>query len=268
MTALLAANVRAWGVRFAPAAGAQGSVVSIVAEFREPFARVALAEPLPQLPPTGSHDLVFVFVPAGTDFAPYETWFQQDGPHGAAAQTLDVSVPDRVLWRPGRAVMFGSAERHDDTLAALAAFAFFEGQVRALETALQQRWPAARQDVALTHRATPAMLAEWPRVGASTEWAALSRMMFVALDTFLDVPPEGLSARARRILIELANMTRMTDRLRAIDDQVEVFEDLYELANDRLSEFSYYRGEYKLEVWIIVILVAEVALLLVEIFRR
>jgi hypothetical protein len=266
MTAIPDANASAFRVTFPAAAGAQGR---IVAEFPEPFGRVAVAEALPGGVPAGNaQDLLFVFVPAGSDFAAYESWFKQDAPGESAAQTMDVALPDRILWRAGRAVMFGSAERRDETLAALATFSFFEAAVRALETSLRERWPAARQDVGLTHRAGPASLEKWPRVCEMTEWASRSRIRFAAVDSFLSVGSETLTARGRRILLELANLSRMTDRLRAIDDQVEIFEDIYELANDRLSEYSYYRGEYRLEVWIIVILVAEVVLLLVEIFTR
>ena len=55
------------------------------------------------------------------------------------------------------------------------------------------------------------------------------------------------------------------DRLKALDDRLEVFEDVYELANDRLLEYGNFLTEARLEIWIIVILVAEVVLMLAEI---
>ena len=43
------------------------------------------------------------------------------------------------------------------------------------------------------------------------------------------------------------------DRLKAVDDRLEVYEDVYELANDRILEYGNFRAEARLEIWIIVI---------------
>ena len=58
----------------------------------------------------------------------------------------------------------------------------------------------------------------------------------------------------------------VVDRLGWLDDRIEVYEDLYELANDRLSEFSYFNREYRLELWIILLLIAEVVIMLGELW--
>jgi hypothetical protein len=50
-----------------------------------------------------------------------------------------------------------------------------------------------------------------------------------------------------------------------VDERLEVYEDTYELANDRLMEYGNFRAEAKLEIWIIAILLGELALMLVEI---
>jgi len=251
-----------------PRASEGGTVC--LAKFPEPFARAAMGEPirldevLSGPPAPRAESLIFVFVPTGGDFSVYESWLRQEGSDGETGVIVDLSLADRILWRPGRAVMLGSSERQQETAAALAVFAFFEAQLRDLESGIRQRWIRAHQDMDLTTQITRKSLAEWPRVAEITKWATASRMKFAALDTSLDLPADSLTPRARRVVGELANMTRIRDRLRGVDDQLEVFEDLYELANDRLSEFSHYQGEYRLEVWIVLILVAEVLLMVGE----
>jgi hypothetical protein len=47
---------------------------------------------------------------------------------------------------------------------------------------------------------------------------------------------------------------------------LEILEDLYEVANDRLSEFSYFHTEYILELLIILVLALEVVLMAYEVF--
>ena len=64
---------------------------------------------------------------------------------------------------------------------------------------------------------------------------------------------------------ELLVQCEILDRLKAVDDRLEVYEDVYELANDRLLEYGNFRTEAKLEFWIIVILVVELVLMLAEI---
>jgi uncharacterized Rmd1/YagE family protein len=64
---------------------------------------------------------------------------------------------------------------------------------------------------------------------------------------------------------ELLVQCEVQDRLKAVDDRLEVFEDAYELANDRLMEYGNFRAEAKLEIWIIVILLGELILMLGEI---
>jgi len=69
------------------------------------------------------------------------------------------------------------------------------------------------------------------------------------------------------LCFEMFNQANVPDRLQVVDDQLEVVQDLYELANERLTEFRYYRNESILEFWVIAILALEVVLILVELFK-
>jgi uncharacterized Rmd1/YagE family protein len=65
---------------------------------------------------------------------------------------------------------------------------------------------------------------------------------------------------------ELAAQAEVVERFHWVDDKLEVYDDLYELANDRLSEFAYFMREYRLEAWIIVLLLVECVLMSVELW--
>ena len=75
------------------------------------------------------------------------------------------------------------------------------------------------------------------------------------------MPPPSL-----RLARELAVQSEVVERLRVLDDQLEVVADLYELANDRLTEYSYFLREYRLERWILLALVAELAFSIIGLF--
>jgi hypothetical protein len=140
--------------------------------------------------------------------------------------------------------------------------------LRTLEAGIKRNWGAARQDAALSHRVTRKALRQWARVGELTEWVALSRLRYPAIDVGLYAPPESLTPRSRRILLELAKLTRMPDRLEFVDDQIQVYDDLYHVANDRLSEYRYHRTELQMEALIVILLVMEAAVMIIEIISR
>lgn len=184
----------------------------------------------------------------------------------AGAGVVDLALQsDRILWRPGRALVIGAAADFDTYLQALASFAFYEAELRRLETDVGGWWPLAQKDIPLTHRVDGRALYRWNHVAKMTEMVALARFRHVALDDALERGPEALPGLARRLLMELAARTDASHRLACLDERVDVLADLYELANDRLSEFSYFRREYVLEFLIIGVLALEVLLLLYEI---
>jgi uncharacterized Rmd1/YagE family protein len=103
-------------------------------------------------------------------------------------------------------------------------------------------------------------------VNQTTRETALRRIRLARLSPHLEKPTLSLSGPARRLVSELANQADVPDRLKYVDDRLEVFENLYELANDRLSEYSHFVREYRLELWIVALLVVEALLILVELW--
>src|SRR5205807_1899362 len=95
----------------------------------------AAAHALPQSPPC----------PAPKGLAPPD--------HPEAPPAVVAEWDDGVVrWRPGRTVVQGRVDSPEAVLAALAAFAFYEGELRALEQALAGHEETAPADVALAHR--------------------------------------------------------------------------------------------------------------------
>jgi hypothetical protein len=266
------AAVSARRIRFVSAVAPDDDVL---AEFTAPEHRYAVSEPLdPEMlcRPQGAEPedaFLFLFLPGGNTSSPHwqeraERWVAR--PTTSAVPTVELVLrSDRILWRPGRAVLVGSAERLEETLAGLIEFAFYEGQLRRLEREGQADWATAEADVALTHRVSSRARRCWPHVAAMTERVARRRIHFARLEPHLEKAAMHLAGPARRLVSELLLQAETQNRIRAVDDGLEVLEDLYELANDRLSEFTYYWKEHRLEIWIVVLLVAEVVLLLLEI---
>jgi hypothetical protein len=263
-------------IRFLPAAppGAR-----ILARFRDPYDRVAVAEtiPLDQLPPAADSaepfdDFHFLFLPSGSTNTPYEQqkrgedWMQAPPGDPFAVQPIDLTLRnDRVLWRPGRALVLGAPDRMDEILTALVHFAFYEGEMRRLEGEIREDWPRVEQDLSLTHQVNAADLKRWPDANRMVRLTALRRVRLTRLDLYLSKVPAQLTGNVRKVYAELLLWcAELPDRYIALDDQIEIFEDLYESANDRLSEYAYFRKEFIIEAWIVVILALELAAVVVE----
>jgi hypothetical protein len=230
----------------------------------EELGHVAVAEAIGADAAAPTDGFLVVHLPGGNSApaatrAAAEAWI-------AGAGLLDLTLQsERILWRPGHALVIGGSGDFDAYLKGLASFALYESELRRLEQDLLAWWPLAQKDVPLTHRVDGRALHRWRHVARMTEAVTDARFRHVAIEACLERAPEPLEGLARRLFTELALRIDATHRLERLDDRIDVLADLYELANDRLSEFSYFRREYLLEFLIIGVLALEVLLLLYEI---
>ena len=255
-----------------------------LATFAHPYPRFAVAESLGveellalSICPEPEEDrLRLLLLPAGLAspqelLKQAEEWMHRGG-LSAGQPTADLMLrSERILWRPGQALMIGPPERLQEVLPGLIEFAFYEEELRRLEREIEADWETAGVDVYLTHSVGREEVKRRSHVDEMTVHMTRRRMRFARLEPFLEKSSIALPGPARRLATELAMQAEVIDRLGWLDDRIEVCEDLYELANDRLSEFSYFDREYRLELWIIVLLVAEVIIMSIELwatFRR
>ena len=171
----------------------------------------------------------------------------------------------RVTWQPGRALLTGPDDHLDPALAALAAFSIWQGARRQLTDDLDEAWRTARLDVDLAHAPKPSGLARQEHVNRMTRRAVRMRMRFIDLQSAQD-PELELTGVTRRLFNELLMATQARDRLAVVDDKIEVLEDLYATANERLTSFAYFRREYWLEIAIVVLLLVQFAQMVIDFF--
>ena len=196
-----------------------------------------------------------------------ETWIAQPsaGKHASAPIEL-VFRGDRICWRPDRAMVIVAGTRREEVVAGLVGFARNELELRRLESETSEKLSAAAGDVDLTHAVVRASLSRQARVNAITVWAAQARIRFTLLEPTVASGAAALPPPSLRLARELAVQSEVVERLRVLDDQLEVVAAIYELANDRLTEYSYFLREYRLERWILLALVAELAFSIIGLF--
>jgi len=193
-----------------------------------------------------------------------ETWVLADC---TAPLRLDLLFrSDRVIWTAQRALVLGAPDRLPEVKAAVQLFTRLESELRAIEHTAREGLRSAESDVTLTHAVKTSDLAQQARVGIMTQLAHLNRIRLTRLEMMLAQPSEGLPGSSRRMLSEMTQQAEFADRLRAVDDQIEVAQDIYDTVNDRLTEFSHFLREYRVEILIVVMLALEAGLVLWDMF--
>jgi hypothetical protein len=240
-------------------------------EFRQPHVAAAVEESmspgeLPREPtwpePTDQLIVVLVSKPAAAEWQKIgEGWLARpDQPEAVLSASVECDGVT-IQWRPGRAVVQGRADRFEHALAALADFAFYEGELRKLEALLESRELDAQLDAARAHRINFANRQYWDRFGEMIERLANMRLTYARLEPKLYKGSRTLPLPARRLMTRLLARADVEDRLEALSDRLEACEDLYEGANDRVADFrGYFRG-HLLEIAIIVFLLMEVVIM-------
>jgi hypothetical protein len=173
-----------------------------------------------------------------------------------------------VQWRPGRALVQGRVEAPEAVLAALADFAFYEGELRTLERALETCEAGAAADVARAHRINLRDRQYWSHFGEMIEHLSGMRLTYARLEPRLAKPPRTLPPEGRRVMARLLARAGVDTRLEGLSDRLEACEDLYEGANDRVADYRWYVNGHALEVGIILFLLLEVVFMAAELFMR
>jgi len=266
-------NVTLTRIRFAEAPDAGERTLL---EFRDPEPRIALASDLGlealAAPPSGERgeELLVLQVPAGagrdaTVRAQAQAWFDEPRPQDVPPIHVGFEGGS-VKWRPGRAVLEAPADRMEQMLLAVVDFAFHEHELHRLEAEIEADWPVAQADVPLMNHVGGAELAREVAVANQGTQVALRRLRCARLEAGLFTPPATLGDAACELGQKLRDESDIETRLEILDGRIEVYEYIYELAGQRLSDYRHFRREYAIEIIIAVILAIEALLVAYEIY--
>jgi hypothetical protein len=222
-------------------------------------------------PTADAEGFTFVFVQSGSSTA-YEVQKQAERWMAARADEpegiLEVLFrSERLLWRRGRALCFGSREFINDILAAVAHFSFCEAELRRLEQRAAEVWATMEKDIHLTDKLSWRSLRRRSHVDAMTRTATAMQVAYLRIEQALEAPAAEFSGAARRVFIELTLLATAENRLLRLDDAVDVIVEHFRFINERFSDYRYFLREYRFVVLILVVLLLE-ALYLTQGFWR
>lgn len=211
-----------------------------------------------------THDcdsLSVLFCPVTTASTEWKNWLTQEDNSSQLSSSI---IGGRITINSTRAVYCGALEHFDYALKAIAQFSLVELELVRLESTTSAALTTSEDDVNLTHQVNKSQFSQGPHVNKMTALIARELIAFTRLDRY--IMQLGISSfDEHRILVQLVKAGAFEERMMYLDNVIEVVADIYELANDRLSECTYFHKEYEIEVWIVIILVAELLLLVVDI---
>jgi hypothetical protein len=221
--------------------------------------------------PETMDSLYIVFVPPEAK-AEWERigsgWLTSPG-DAEAVEPVTISVlGDRIHLRPGRVVVEGKNGLRDEIVAGLTEFAFYEAEVRTLEQSIETCEAQARVDAPRTFRIQRKDRADWPRFGQMIEKLAQFRLSFAALEPKVARGSRALTKAGLEIATRLFRAATTSFRMEGLDGRLEVCEELYEGAIDRIADYHGWHTGHILEVIIIAILLAEAALMAADLTFR
>lgn len=173
-----------------------------------------------------------------------------------------------LRWKPGVAVVEGTIGAREDVLAALAEFAFLEGQLRSLEREMGEVESEFQQDLARCFRIRPQDCEHGERFASLTERCYGLWTKHARIASRLERPTPSLSPAGRKIMARLLARADVGTRSEEFEGRLEICGDLYEGATDRIADYRWYVGGHRLEMTIVVLLVVEVIFFAIELFFR
>lgn len=171
----------------------------------------------------------------------------------------------RVECRSGRVLVALPAETstadQEALLKALAEFFFLQHELTSLEGEINGQWGQAKTDLPLASDVHSKDLDRLNEVAGTTRAVWLRRIRLAQLERPMLRSQVALPPGAKKLAARLRRAFDVEGRLEILDGQIECFEYIYEMTNQRMGEYKNFRREFVVEILIALLLAMEVVLM-------
>jgi hypothetical protein len=217
-------------------------------------------------------ELLVLAVPATVDedpdlLAEIRDW--ADPPTAGAERTGQLLTLQgaQVFWTPARLAVVASTDRLHAVRDAAIEVAYYDAELCAIETELATLWPELEADTPLAFA-----FAE-QSVRLRRQLAERFRRVFTLRARLARITPLVLAPHAHpptlatQLNERLRERVRMAHRVESLDQQLNVFERVYEGCGQKASEYMIARTGHTLEWVIIILLLAQTILVSIELLH-
>jgi len=165
-----------------------------------------------------------------------------------------------VFWSPKRIAVIADAQRLGVVRASLIETTVCVSELLAIEQDLAVRWPELEADTPLAFNYNAEAIPRQRELSQRFENTYRLRSQLARVSPLLQMPHVYPPTLASQIGERLRERLRVIERVEFVSDQLEVFEEIYEMCGQRMNDFRHARSGNTLEWIIILLLVAEVFL--------
>lgn len=249
---------------------------TVFAEFRQPANRRAVL--VEDQPPSKEQtaavacDLEVLAVPTANLedvelLTHVQTWIDAVGQPTVPSVTIMLQGA-LVLWRPGRTAIIAHADRIETLRKSLLEVSFYEAELRDLEHEISGSWTNLEQASSLAFEFNARSVRKRPQLEQEFQRVVALRVRLARIAPAVHAPHLYPPTLASQIDERLRERTRMLHRHEFIDEQLQVFEGVYEACGQRASDFMLARTGHRLEWTIIILLLAQTIMLVYELLAN
>lgn len=174
----------------------------------------------------------------------------------------------QLFWGEGRAAVMAAPHRLAALEAVVVELAYYEAELVGVERAVAGFWPELEADGGPAFEMDERAHRHRARLARRFRELLGVRARLTRIIPFVHTPHVYPPTLASQVSERLRERTRMRHRAEVLQDQLEVFERIYDACGARAGEFTANRKNHLLEMVIIVLLAAQTLLVLFEILTR
>ncbi len=170
----------------------------------------------------------------------------------------------QIIWSQDRMAVLALAERLDAILAALIEVAYYDAELRGIERTLGETWPQLEADMPLAFEFQGQSISKRQQLHQRFGQVLLIRACLARIGPHIHCPHLHPPTLASQVAERLRERNRMMHRHEFLGAQIEVFERVYELCGQRVSDFMLTRSSNTLEWVIIILLLTQILFMMFE----
>jgi hypothetical protein len=190
-------------------------------------------------------------------------WILPDGRDSPQRQLI-VLQGAHLHWHLPRVALLATPERLEMIRPAVLEMIFLESELRSIESELARLWPDLEADAALAFAFEERSLSQREVLRQRFLQVVLLRSRLAKITPRLVIPQVYPPTLASQMQERLRERLHVSNRLEALETQLELFERIYDQSSQRSSDYVLSRRSYILEWVIVILLLMQIVLQAVE----
>ncbi|TWT61076.1 hypothetical protein [Rubinisphaera italica] len=187
-------------------------------------------------------------------------WVEGDN-HATEPISLMLSLQHvQILWSPNRIAIVAEAKRVETVQRAMIEASFYVSELMNIEFEISQRWPQLEEDIPIAFQYDQKLIGKKKELMQKFQSIYSFRAHLARITPFLLCPHVYPPTLASQVGERLRERMRVEDRVEFISDQLEVYEEVYELCSQRINDHQHAYKGHTLEWMIIILLLVQILL--------